>query len=428
MSTTKTSTGRPAPGLLGTYRMLLTAPGGGRLAAASVASKLQYNMLAVSALLLLAPRYSYAAAGLAVSIMVVANAASSPLRGRLADRHRVPVVVTLFLIGYLTATAGLMASAAHRLPLWVVMASVALLGLCFPPVSILIRGYWVAAAGEWARASANSLESALIDVTLIAGPVLATWLSTSASPVAPFVVSSVLMAVAVVLMCTVREIPRTLAPTARDWRGPLRSRPLLRVLAALFLFGGALSAVEVVLPLYAQQNDAVGYSGWFLAALSLGSIVGALILGTHSTSHRWMPPALVGVFAAGTLLLAFAMTVGPVLVLIVCPLTGVTIGSAFARLYTVVGTTGPAGNEHETQGWATSCTTVGFALGAAGGAVIADALGAAAFVLVTPVAALGAALLLLGTARSTTPTPAPPTPSESPATRLPGRGEGEELT
>ncbi|MES4826776.1 MULTISPECIES: MFS transporter [Streptomyces] len=400
MNTSETSTSRSTPGLLGAYRTLLSAPGGGRLAAASLVSKLPINMFSVSAVLLLSPRYSYAASGLAVSVMLVANAVSSPIRGRLADRHRVPVVLIVCLLGYLAGAVGLMAAAGQRLSLWIVVASVTLLGLCFPPVSILLRGYWVAAAGERARTSANSFESALMDITLITGPVLATWLSTATSPIAPFIATSVLMAVAVVLMCAVREVPRTARPEVADWRGPLRSGPLRRVLAALFLFCAALSVVEVVLPIYAQQHDVTGYSGWFLAGLSVGSIVGALGLGAVSTPPRWLLPALLGVFAAGALLLAFAMTVNPILVLVVCPLTGVTIGASFTHLYTAVGTTGPEGSGHEAQGWATSCSTVGFALGAAGGAGVAGTLGAAAFVLMTPITALAAGLLMLGGARS----------------------------
>ncbi|WP_055524901.1 MFS transporter [Streptomyces graminilatus] len=407
------STGSRALRLSATYRGLVSVPGGGRLAAASLLSKLPINMFSVSTVLLLSPRYSYSAAGLAVSAMLVANAVSSPLRGRSADRYPVRTVLAVCLAGYLAGTAGLMAAVAGRLPLGLVVASVAMIGLCFPPVSILLRGYWVAVAGERMRVPANSLESALMDVTLITGPVSATWLSTSASPFAPFMVTSVLMALAVTVLPSPRGTSGAARTDAGDWLRPLRSRPLLCVLAAMFLFCAALSTIEVVLPVYAQQHHVVGYSGWFLGGLSVGSIVGALVLGAVPSPPRLMLPALLGVFVAGACLLGFAMTVGPVLVLVVCPLTGLAIGSSFGHLYTAVGTMGPSGCENETQGWATSCSTAGFAAGAAAGAAVADVAGAPAFLLLTPATAVAAALFVLGGIRAGTAPTAPALPQPS---------------
>lgn len=393
------STVSRVPRLLATYRGLLSAPGGRRLASASLVSKLPINMFSVSTVLLLSPRYSYAGAGVAVSTMLVANAVSSPVRGRFTDRYPVQTVLSVCLVGYIAGLAGLMAAASAELSLGLVVASVALIGLCFPPVSILLRGYWVQAAGEERRASANALESALMDVTLIVGPVFATWLSISASPFAPFVATGALMAVAVALLLSARKASSAPRADPGDWREPLRSGPLRYVLAAMFLFCVALSAIEVVLPVYAQQHDAVGYSGGFLGALSVGSIIGALVLGAVPSPPRLMLPALLGLFAAGALLLGFAMTVGPVLVLVVSPLAGLVIGACFGHLYTAVGTVGPSGCENATQGWATSVTTVGFAVGAAAGAAIAGAAGAPAFLFLTPPAAVAAALFVIGSER-----------------------------
>ncbi|WP_433655074.1 MFS transporter [Nocardia sp. CA-128927] len=377
------------------YRVLFAAPGSGRLLSASLASKLPINAFSVSALLLLSPRYSYAAAGLVIATMLVANAASSPARGRLADRHPVPVVLGVCLVGYLIGIGGLCVCAAARLSLGLVLASAALIGLSFPPVSILLRGHWVAIAGEGGLTAANSVESALMDLTLITGPALAAWLSVSVSPFAPFVATSALMAVAVVLMSTVRVGPHAPTEHTGDWAGPLRVRPLRRVLGALLFFSAALSVIEVVLPIYAQEHHVSGYSGGFLAALSVGSIVGALVLGPMSSPRRPILPALLGLFVVGALVLGFAMTIGPIAVLFICPLAGLAIGSTFTHLYTAVWTVGPDGYANETQGWATSLTTTGFAAGSAAGAAVVGLTGAPTFVVLTAPAALVAAALVL---------------------------------
>lgn len=385
-----------ATGSIATYREVLAAPGARRLAVASLVSKFPISMFPVSGVLLMSPRYSYAEAGTAVGAMLLANAVSSPLRGRLAATGS-GRVLRRCLAGYLAGLAGLVLAAAGRLPFGWVVLSVVTIGLCFPPVSILLRTHWTSVDRARGRSSANALESALMDVTLITGPVLATWLSTSLSPLLPFALIGALMAGAVVLLLTLhREPTERPGPPTGHWRAPLRSRPLRAVFGAQFLFCAALSATEVMLPVYAQQQHVASHSGWYLAGLSVGSIVGALGLGAHDALARTELPGLLAVFVSGCVLLGLAMEVAPAAVLLVCPLTGLAVGSTFARLFTAIGALTPPGCDSETQGWANSMTTVGFAAGASAGASLAGAYGAGAFLLLSPVAGGTAVLFALG--------------------------------
>ncbi|MEV8019104.1 hypothetical protein AB0O76_22725 [Streptomyces sp. NPDC086554] len=64
----------------------------------------------------------------------------------------------------------------------------------------------------------------------------------------------------------------------RHWLGPLVSAPLRRLLAADALFVTAVTAVDVVLPIYAQEYQAAGFTGLYLAVLSIGSVLGSLAL------------------------------------------------------------------------------------------------------------------------------------------------------
>ncbi|MFI6345778.1 MFS transporter [Streptomyces sp. NPDC050560] len=391
--------------VLTTYRELLAAPGARRLTAASLVSKFPVSMFPVTAVLLLSPRYSYAAAGAAVSALLVATAVSNPLRARLLSRYSVSVVLRFCLVGYLTGLAGLALSAAAHLPYVLVVLSAAVTGVCFPPVSMLLRGAWTAVAGARRRSSSNSLEAALMDVSLIAGPVLAAWLSTGATPLLPFAVIGACMGAAVALILTARQKAPVRGGSGTGAGGggrgrgrpvPLRSRSLAAVYGAQLLFCAALSGVEVALPVFAQQHHAGGYSGWFLAALSVGSIVGALLLGAAPTLDRGGLPVLLGTFVAGACLLGLAMGAAPLAVLLVCPVTGLAVGSTFSRLYTVIAVCTPPGDENEAQGWAASMATVGFAVGSSAGAALAGAHGAPAFLFFSPVAGAAAALCALG--------------------------------
>jgi MFS family permease len=384
-----------ARGLLATYLDLLSVPGARQLALTSLVSKLSISMLPISALLLLSSRYSYAEAGLSAGVLQLANAVSSPVRGRLAARYPVRVLLPLCLAGCLAGLTGLLLTASATAAFGYVLLCGTVMGLCFPPISMLLRTYWTALDRTRARPSANALESALMDVTLITGPVLAAWLSTSVGPVPAFAAVGVLMAAGVVLLLTVKDAQNLLRAGGGTghWARPLRSRALLCVFAAQFLFCAALAATEVALPVSAQQNHAAAFSGWYLAGMSVGSIVGALALGAVPALGRAGLPGLLGAFAAGLWLLAAVMGSGPWVLLLACPVTGIAVGSTFATLYTRIGTLTPPGSDNETQGWANAMTAVGFACGASVGGVVAGANGASAALVTAGATALAAALL-----------------------------------
>lgn len=386
-------------GFVETYWDVLSTPVDRRLAVVSLLSKIPYSMFAVSSVLLLSPRYSYGAAGSAAGVMLVATAVTSPLRGRLVTGRSGRAVLLLCLVGHLLGVAGLVVGAAERLPFVVVLVAACAAGLFVPPVGILLRSHWTATDRRRGRPSGNAMESALMDATLITGPVLATWLSVSTRPEVPFVAIGVLTTVAVLLLAApVSGGVPTATPLTSSV--PWASRSLFAAFGALFLFAAALSAVEIALPIHAQQQGVTGYSGWFLASMSIGSIVGALLLGTSSTVASVKLPVLLAGFAAGACLLGLAMSVSPIAVLAACPIAGLAIGTTFARFYGGLGELTPAGADGVVQGWATSVTMVGFAVGSAAGAALAGAHGAPAFLFLSPVAGL-AAIVLVTSARTT---------------------------
>ncbi|KIF74278.1 hypothetical protein QR77_10355 [Streptomyces sp. 150FB] len=396
----------PDSGLLTTYRKLLAAPGARRLATASLVSKFPISMFPVSTLLLLSPHYSYATAGSTIGTTLLANAMSSPLRGRLLVRRSVPLVLRLCLAGYLAGLTGLALSVSAQLPYPLVVLFAALTGSCFPPVGMLLRSAWTSVAGAGHRSSSNSFEAAMMDVALITGPLIAAWLSTSVAPVLPFAVTGAFMAAGVTLVLTVpgparggRAGPAAgsgAAPRTGRRSLPLRSRPLTSVFGSQLLFCAALSGLEVALPIYARQHHATAHSGWYLAGLSVGSILGALLLGASPALSRIGLPVLLSAFVAGACLLGLAMSEAPSAVFFVCPVTGLAIGSTFSRIYTGIAAFTPPGHDTEAQGWAVGMTTVGFAAGSSAGAALAGAHGASAFLLFSPVVGAVAALFALG--------------------------------
>ncbi|MWA08870.1 hypothetical protein E5671_06740 [Streptomyces sp. BA2] len=172
-----------------------------------------------------------------------------------------------------------------------------------------------------------ALDSSMMGSALITGPLLASWLSLSVSPIAPFAVVALMTAAAVGLLSDSQGPPPRSARSGH-WLGPLASAPLRRLLVADALFVMAVTAVDVVLPIYAREYHADGFTGLYLGILSVGSVLGSLALGAvpNLLSRGPKISVLLCVFAAGTGTLTLATGVSPLAALLVCPPAGLVIG------------------------------------------------------------------------------------------------------
>ncbi|MGW6022078.1 MFS transporter [Streptomyces sp. NPDC055099] len=384
----------------------MDVPGSWRLAVIGLTSKLPPSMVGLSLLLLVGRDHSYGAAGLAVSALAVGQGSTAPPRGRLIDRHAPRPVLLGLLAAHLTAVLLLLVVVRAGGSVAAILALAAALGASAPPVAVMMRPAWHRSTRgsrgsspggppEGALlATAMALDSSMMGAALVTGPVLASWLSLSISPVAPFVVVVLLTAASIGLLT---NTPGPSPGPARPGRrlGPLTSAPLRRLLAADALFVMAVTAVDVVLPIYARKHHAAGFTGLYLGALSVGSVLGSLVLGAvpKLLAHGSKVSVLLCVFAAGTGGLALTTGVSPLAVLLVCPLAGLVIGCTFAALRTTGGDLAPEGSITETMSWLSTFDMVGGAAGAAVFALIAaEDGGRTALMLIPGVALLAAAV------------------------------------
>ncbi|MGW0908516.1 MFS transporter [Streptomyces sp. NPDC002853] len=392
--------------LLSSYRELMDVPDFWRLATTGIASKLPPSMVGLGLLLLVGRDHSYGAAGLAVSALAVGQGGTAPLRGRLIDRHAPRPVLLGLLAAHLTAVLLLIMVVRGGGSVAAILALAAAMGASAPPVTVMMRSAWHrstggsqgSSSGGGLLATAMALDASMMGAALVTGPVLASWLSLSISPVAPFAVVVLLMAASVGLLI---NSPGRPALPIRPGRRPVppASAPLRRLLAADALFVMAVTAVDVVLPIYAQEHQAAGFTGLYLGALSVGSVLGSLVLGAvpKLLSHSSKVSVLLCVFAAGTGSLALTTRVSPHFMLLVCPLAGLVIGCTFAALRTTVGDLAPEGRITETMSWLSSFDMVGGAVGAAVFAHIAADEGSGTALLLIP----GVALLAAAIGRTT---------------------------
>ena len=373
----------------GSYRRLLSDPGRRGLAVADVCARLPQGMVSITLLLVAAVHASMTTAGLVVAGYTLGQGVTGPLRGRLADRHGLARVSAVCACLYVLALLGLLAAAMAGGPAGLLVAVAAAAGLVVPPLSPGMRSLWSAHTAGALRQAAFALDAAVFDLAYITGPVLA---SSLAAGVAPAAAVAVLVALtcAAVLIVGARARPDAAgepgrpAPaglTARDGRrapGALRSAALRRLLLTGVLVNLALSATEVALTALVRQHHALWASGPLLAEVSVGSIVGSLLLGAGgraaATSTAATAPAegataarlprLLARYALGLATLTAAALYAP-LVAVAAPLAGLCLGPSLATLFGLASSAAPDGAGTEAQSWLSSVMNGGAAAGAA---------------------------------------------------------------
>ena len=365
----------------GSYRRLLGDPVLRGLAVADVCARLPQGMVSITLLLVAAVHASMTTAGLVVAGYTLGQGVTGPLRGRLADRYGLARVCAICVALYVLALLCLLAGSLGRSPAWLLVAAAAAAGLVVPPLSPGMRSLWSAHAAGVLRHTAFALDAAVFDLAYITGPVLA---SSLAAGIAPGAAVGVLLALtcAGVIIIGARSRPGEAGQAgqagqaerpARDRRpasGALRSAALRRLLLTGVLVNLALSATEVALTAYVRQHHALWASGPLLAEVSVGSIVGSLLLGARASAAetaegaRRRLPRLLARYALGLATLTAAGLYFP-LVAVAAPLAGLCLGPSLATLFGLASSAAPDGGGTEAQAWLSSVMNGGAAAGAA---------------------------------------------------------------
>ena len=387
----------------GSYRRLLGDPVLRGLAVADVCARLPQGMVSITLLLVAAVHASMTTAGLVVAGYTLGQGVTGPLRGRLADRHGLARVCAICGGMYAVALLGLLAGALAGRPSWLLVAAAAAAGLVVPPLSPGMRSLWSAHAAGL-RHAAFALDAAVFDLAYITGPVLA---SSLAAGIAPAAAVGVLLALtcAAVIIIGARSRPGEAsqagvasrasqgsragqasraghagdasqasqasrpARAGRPALGALRSAALRRLLVTGVLVNLALSATEVALTGYVRQHHALWAAGPLLAEVSVGSIIGSLLLGARTSAAESAEgsrrlPRLLARYALGLATLAAAGLYAP-LVAVAAPLAGLCLGPSLATLFGLASSAAPDGGGTEAQSWLSSVMNGGAAAGAA---------------------------------------------------------------
>ena len=181
---------------------------------------------------------SFTVAGAASGAYVIGRGLTSPLLGRLVDRHG----QTQVLIGCATASATLLVAVAllpASVPHPLVVGLSGMIGTVSPPLAACVRALLpMIVTDPNALSAAYTLETTALELTFIAGPPLALGLATSLSTRASLLASAIILLAATSAFAA--------QPVSRRWQGrggpPTRSAgalhsPAIRTLALAPLGG-----------------------------------------------------------------------------------------------------------------------------------------------------------------------------------------------
>ena len=370
---------------LARYSALLAKPALRSAIAASVLGRLPIGIAGLSILMLAQDATgSFGSAGAVAACYVAGLAAVSPMNGRLIDRYGPRPTLLGCALAFPSALAALVAAlSAPAAPPWVAFALAAVAGASFPPITVCMRTFFKQQLKDDALlATAYSLESVLIELIFILGPVLVAIFVALASPAVAVLFAAACGCAGTLLFQNSRALrhwhiePRGSA----NLLGPLAEPGFVPLLAVIVCYASAFGLVEIGTIAFATETNGQALAGVLLGVMSIGSAAGGLVYGSRS----WrLPlarqfPIMLGLMGLG---------VGPLALLsaswafgLWCLAAGVAMAPALIMQSMLV-----AGNsrpEHSTEAftWSTTGLLAGVGLGlTAGGALLEYAKSPAVF-------------------------------------------------
>ena len=342
------------------------------------------NALAI-VLYLRAERGSFAVAGAVAGALAAGSGIGAPIQGRLVDGFGQRRVLVPLGILHAAALGAIVGTAEAGAPVVVLVLCGVLAGFAIPPTSSILRSMWPVLLRERQELipAAYALDSVLIELIFVLGPLLTVAVAAALSPPAALVVSAASV-VAGTVAFTALPPSRAMRPTHDRPRagmlGALGS-PGVRTLVLTSLPAGiGIGICEVTLPAFSRAMDSTSAAGVLLALWSLGSAGGGLVYG--SLHHR--PPlnrvhlAVAAALPVSLLPMAAAPSV-PAMALLVIP-AGVFVAPLLATRNELIGWVAPEGARTEAYTWPVTAFVGGIAIGSAlAGAIVEHASWRTAF-------------------------------------------------
>ena len=390
---------------LARYSTLLAQPALRSTIAASVLGRLPIGITGLAILMLAQDASGSFGRGGAVAACYVAGLATvAPLFGRLIDRYGPRPMLLFCAFAFPATLSALSLALGAGAPLWLSFALAAASGGSFPPITVCMRTFFKQMLKDDALlATAYSLESVLIELIFILGPVLVAAFVALASPAAAVLFAAACGCAGTLLFQR--------ASALNDWRieprgkaslfGPLADPGFLPLLAVIVCYASAFGLVEIGTTAYATESGRPALAGVLLGVMSIGSAAGGLVYGSRSWGLPLARqfPLMLAIMGLGIAPLALLDALWPFALW--CVAAGVAMAPALIMQSMLVAKSSRPEHSTEAFTWSSTGLLAGVGLGLTlGGALLELATSPVVFATAAALSAAAGALALLALKRS----------------------------
>jgi MFS family permease len=381
------------------YGEILRAPWVGALVASALLARLPIGINALAIVLYLREQTgSFTIAGAVSGSLAAGSGFGAPVAGRLVDRLGARRVLPPLALIHAIALGAIVGLTELDAPVAILLVCGFTAGFAVPPTSSVLRSQWTNLLEPRLHQAAYALDSTMIEVIFISGPLLTAAIAYVASPAAALIVSAVSVLAGTTIF-TALPPTRAIAFERGEAKGLLGAlaSPGVRTLVYTSLPAGVgIGILEVGIPAFSREEGAAAAAGVLLAIWSLGSAIGGLAYGllprraglqrTHLLVGALLPITLLPLAAAPSVL-AMAFLVIP---------AGCCIAPLLATRNELVGGVAPPGMRTEAYTWPITAFVGGIAVGAAlAGALVEGPGWRTAFVVAAVFAAVGSVLAVV---------------------------------
>ncbi len=373
---------------MGTYRELMQTPGFARVISSQLLARFPFGMMTLGFVMHIEHMHnSYAVAGIALGAETIGAAISGPLLGRLLG----PLGVRRVILS--SASVGAVAMAIIALftlavPLVVLLALV--VGLTSPPIQSAVRTLYPMLVKKNQLNAVYSLDATAQEIIWVIGPVLAA-LGAALIGTGPVVFAmAIIQILGALWFSSNREVGTLQIPKSSGKMGKvLKNRVVFTNAIIGLLMVGSFSGVEVGAVAVVDKASA----GLVLAALSVGSILGGLVLGNRAKT-KWALTKFLAIIAVGYGL--YYVNPADSIWMAVCFfISGLGVAPAFGVLASIVATSLKMNDTAEAYGWINTGQLIGYSAGAAMAGIAVDVIAPTASMSVAVVFGIAATLVAI---------------------------------
>ena len=377
------------------YKTLLKAHEVREIFIASLIGRLPIGITGLAILLFVQSALgSFATGGAAAAFYMAGLSIVAPIVGRVIDRYGprgVLLAAALLFPSTLIALVGVVK--ALGAPALVLAAAV---GAAFPPITVCMRTYFrQRLADELLLATAYSLESVLIELIFILGPLLVALFIAFAPAETAVYFAAGCGCIGALLFLRSRAVLawRIEKRTASSLLGPLGEPGFLPLIAVILCFSTAFGLLEIGATAYATEHGSPALAGVLLGVMSVGSALGGLAYGSRSWRFALVPQfsLLLGTMGIGLALLSVPSH--PAAFAVLGFVAGVVMAPVLIVQSMLVAKSVHAEHAAEAFTWSASALLAGVGLGLAGGGMLLEVYRSNAALAAGAVSALLASVL-----------------------------------